>query len=1121
MTCSNLQQSARLSANRIGEENFAVLRLHHPLLAARLETFPGKDRVRIGPSRDGSVFYGYQERDRVIPVTDPVAPIRRLQAQLDQYSAQLADTTRPVLIVGLYPGTEVLSIFDQCERIPTPHCPQPILLCIDSLIALHGFLQTWDARRILESPRVRLVWHGDLAQEVERLRQHPEIPHVFTLITGAADATLNTVLPPLATLIREREDETARLCVENREYYNRLDDRQLADALAGKAGRKPRLLMPTCVWSTFIQHSTRDTCAAFEKLGWETRILPMDAMLTPYHLVRQIHAFKPDVFLFIDHLRHEAEEIYPRGLMFVTWVQDEMGHIHCAAAGRKLTEYAAAGRRDFVIGHVDRLEKQFGYPADRLVQLPIPADPRVFHPIVPTADERRLYGCELAFMSNVSAPSERVVDTRIIPQVEPLGVSATTVRAIHDHLRAAYREGRVFCDRDAFLGALQPFPEFAEAYARPSRDGENRQETLLRLFLWGLNDTMYRHTVLEWIDELGLALHLYGCGWEQHPRFAKYARGALQHGAELSAAYQAARLNLHLNIAYGMHQRLWEILAAGARPFLRAPSPDPLAPPATVAHEVARFLMNDPDVPALSDNAQAVFCEMALNEALTAAREERDAPDPAPAAFEDRVIARVEQRALSRPDWVIDRFEQHSFHDRRSFEERVTAALRESDPAGSARASVHRYGNYVTAAETVIAALLARLGDPAEAAGRRAYRLPAYDRARAAIRLARILAAPGDAGTAVEWKHATYVADSPDAHVQFALKLYRNGQRDAALFILEHERPSDLRNAGAYVCAAIDLPDPAQRRRLLRRVTPNCVLPDAATATCLAQILCTLGLFDQALGWIARLEQDGGAREDLLKHKVFALLGSWRHEHALREIRDATGAGGRQPLHRILDAVVLSRMGRADDAMESIRPILDNARYGRAAQLHRALLLRSGGDLDAAATVLASLAPSAADWRIHFELSVCQIAQGRTDVALESARQGATRFADAADNLCAGLCDVLSSASFPASPQFAERCLDAISRSTMPFYHEYAAIPALWATRNELLRNGTRRALADLLEQPFSVCAEALDALRALLAVQPAPDIDTLAALLSFGLFPWHGENTFECTLLKRIASRP
>jgi hypothetical protein len=556
-----------------------------------LDRFPEKTRIRVLPSQDGSVFYGYEEKGIVIPVTDPVAPIQRIQGQLDQHVTQLADTTRPVLIVGLYPGNELLSIFDRCDRITTPHCPQPILVCVDSMICLYGFLQAWDARRILRSSRVRLFWHGDLQREVECLRQHPEKPHVFTLISSAPDKTLDSILPPLAALIQERERETLRLCADNNDYYERMDDRQLAAIIKGRSGRKPRLMMPTCTWSTFIQHSARDTCAAFEDIGWETNILKMDAMLTPYYLVRSIHEFKPDVFLFIDHLRYEAEEVYPRHMMFLTWIQDEMSHIQCEEAGRKLTEYAAGGKRDLVVGYVDQLDTKYGYPKDRLVPLHIPADPRIFHPTILTEVKMAKYGCELSFITNVSMSSEQVVEEKILPIVEPLGISRATVQAIHDHLWNEYRSDKTFVDRDQFLAELLKFDEFSALWetlrVRNHKEAQEKDapslkarisnfspqgDDLFRLFYVRLNDTMYRHVVLEWADELGVNLHLYGQGWENHPRFAKYARGPLAHDTELNIAYQCARWNLHLNITQGMHQRLWEILAAGARPLVRAPS---------------------------------------------------------------------------------------------------------------------------------------------------------------------------------------------------------------------------------------------------------------------------------------------------------------------------------------------------------------------------------------------------------------------------------------------------------------------------------------------------------------------------------------------------------------------
>ena len=567
MPCSELHQLPRASSKSFFDANLAVLREFHPELAAQLDAFKVRDQVKVLQAKDGAVCYAFEQDGRLAPITDPVSPIARLQKQLNEYAQHLADFTRPVLVIGLYPGIEVLRLFDACEAVTTPHCPQPLWLCLDSTICLYGFFCVHDARQLIASPRVRWFWHEEMPAQVNWLREHPEFPHTFTLISGAPDRVLDEILPPLAALCEERAGETERRKTENEQYYTRVNDQELAQVLAGRAGRKPRILMPTCTWSTFIQHSTRDTCAAFERLGWETRTLNMDAMLTPYHLVRQINEFRPDVFLFIDHMRHEAEEVYPRNMMFVTWIQDDMSNLQCKKAGEKLGEYAARGKRDLVVGYVEGLETKYSFPKDRLVPLLIPADPRIFHPVTLTDADRAKYGCDLAFMTNTSMSSEQVIAQKILPQVEPLGISRAICMQIHDDLWKLYRSGDTLIDRTKFAEWLMRYPEFAAAW-----NVLHAQDEILRLFYWRLNDTIYRHVVLEWADELGTDLRLYGRGWEEHPRFAKYARGPLNHSSELNTAYQCARWNLHLNITQGMHQRLWEIIAAGAQPLVRAPA---------------------------------------------------------------------------------------------------------------------------------------------------------------------------------------------------------------------------------------------------------------------------------------------------------------------------------------------------------------------------------------------------------------------------------------------------------------------------------------------------------------------------------------------------------------------
>lgn len=684
-----------------------IIQERFPDLARRLENFPAKDAVTVFKAQDKSVCYGIRQGNRVVPVMDHVAPTKIIQAQLDRSAKELSDFSRPVLIVGLYPGNELLGIFDLCEKAPPPRPDQQIYVCIDSTICLYAFLKTWDASRVLASPRVHLFWHEDMSAFVDNLKQHPETPHIFTLITGANDTTLNVVLPPLGQLVAERDEEIKKLKAENNAYYDSLDDQTLADIISHKTkdreqegkdrkiSRKPRLMMPTCSWSTFIQHSARDTCASFEAEGWETRMLKMDAMLTPYYLVKSINEFKPDVFLFIDHLRSEAEDVYPRNMMFITWIQDEMDHLFCLEAGQKMTEYAAGGKRDLVIGYTERLDKEFGYPPDRLVKLNIPADPHIFHPVKLTDAEQNKYSCELAFMSNVSTPSEIVLEQKILPAVEPLGISRAVCEQIHDSLWEEYRSGKTLVNRQDLLAWLNQFPAFAEIWQSAGTDKpydksqplnlqgtiafSPEQEKLLRLFFWRLNDTIYRHIVLEWADNLGIDLRLYGHGWENHPRFKKYAQGPLEHGPKLNTAYQAARFNLHLNITPGMHQRIWEILSADAQPLIRAHPPAVNAPPDPVMRKYTGIFMkqgfealfsnpDDPDFPLFQDWVFRVM--MAIIKNKQEPDIDRDKLDEKTAELALHAEEAISNRLISNPAWIVPDWETSSFTDYASFAEK-------------------------------------------------------------------------------------------------------------------------------------------------------------------------------------------------------------------------------------------------------------------------------------------------------------------------------------------------------------------------------------------------------------------------------------------------------------------
>lgn len=689
------QASATARSSGLYEANLAALRSRYPDLAERIGTTPLAAEVTLVRAKDGGVTYAVRGPAGHRFLTNPINPIQHIQTQLDSEASSLQDSTRPVLVVGLYPGNELLFAFELAERITTPHCSQPIWVCIDSIPCLQGMLMAWDVRRIITSDRVRLFWHTEIPQNIAFLQDHPEFPHIFTMLSGAPDVTLNRLLPPFAQLAAERDTAALRMTAANAQYYDRMSDEQLASIIAGKGDRKPRLLMPTCSWSTFIQYSTRDTCAAFQDMGWETRILCTDAMLTPYCLVQAIHDFKPDVFLFIDHMRYEAETVYPHNMMFVSWIQDEMPNLQCKKAGEKLAEYATRGRRDLVVGYVEGLDTKHGYPKARLAPLSIPADPRIFRPVSLSASDKANHGCELAFMTNTSMPSDEVVETKIVPMVEPLGISRSTCIQIHDDLWHLYRSEQTITDRNEFVDWLKQYPEFQgfwnrhtsaatpETVAPPPHD--QTQDDVFRLFYWRLNDTIYRHIVIEWADELGADMHLYGQGWERHPRFAKYARGPLAHGPELNIAYQAAAHCLHLNITQGMHQRIHEIMASGGHLLLRQscelthPAEEPpqelMQRLATAfrtggEHTDARDLFREDIVRTQAEKdalSEWVF-KIALSLAQQMGKTSTSIPD-----LEHNTLQQVRAVLTGRVDWNVEDWANHCFTNRHDFEKRLHA----------------------------------------------------------------------------------------------------------------------------------------------------------------------------------------------------------------------------------------------------------------------------------------------------------------------------------------------------------------------------------------------------------------------------------------------------------------
>ena len=669
-------------------QNQSILRKRYPNLASRLDIASKCTSISLQKNNEGHTVVSLTKDGRNIPITPPFSV---LETQFHKQSEALSDLTKPVLLVGLYPGIELISIFEHGSHASEPQPDQHIYVVIDSILCLWGFLLGWDVRTILQSSRVHFIWHEDIPRWINQLRTHPEIPYLFTFISGCKDATLQQLMPPIVHLVQDKEASTQQLIKENNDYYDALDNHSLIQILQSRAERKPRLMMPICAWSTFMQYGARDLCTAFTEAGWDTYMLRVDAMLTPHYLAQQIHDIRPDLFIFINHARCEAEEIYPKNLMFVTWIQDEMEHLLNNQAGRKFSSYAKTHQRDLFVGYTQAYGSSlYGYPKDRLIQSNIPADIKIFRPMTLGTSEHSKYDAQVALVSHVSRPSEEIVDKLLIPYTLKHGLPQETVHDIHTYLWKAYREGKSFTDRKQFMDQLNTFDPFKSYY-----ESLNTHEKLQLqiLFYWRLNDTIFRHVVLEWVIDQGIDLHLYGRGWEKHPTFFSYAKGTIQHGSELNKVYQCSKLNLHLNVTNGMHQRLWEILSAGAIPLIRSPYPKPTQPLDYVMRYLAQAIYNqnlDEEevlqlIASQKPNETIKSLQNFLFQMLIKQSKSNTTITPINHSTQiSKIILTLKAQLQTEASWWFKQWEELSFYDLTSFKSTSSKLLQE-EPASSIR----------------------------------------------------------------------------------------------------------------------------------------------------------------------------------------------------------------------------------------------------------------------------------------------------------------------------------------------------------------------------------------------------------------------------------------------------
>lgn len=517
--------------------------------------------IRLDPAGRG----GRAQPIPVIAGGDAAAHLQRTWAE----QVQAASKSPPTTLLGIGDG--------HLLRKLTDHPPRTVLGIEQSVVIVESDV---------DLVRACLMLH-DLTGTIEQARFQWCVGERWAdLLRAALNANTMLALPSRVVCVSAETEAAAtqyqELVAELREidardrdaiqrYYAKLTADDFIRALSGRADRPPRALLLTSRFTTVLQYSTRDAARALEAHGWQTRVLIEDAphhQMTGRHVRQAMLDFKPDLVFMIDHLRHEAGDLFPPQVPFVCWIQDNLPNLTSHAAG------ASIGPRDFILTcAAATYAGQYGYPLRQCIYL----DKLARKPSRPeVASLHRGEGDDLVFVSNASGEPAKVAE-KVIDRAAGHGDLQRLLRVCAGEMLATYERGDHIHSysqvRDLLVTA-------AQSLGQPPLADVQREQWVYELFD-RLNNALYRQQALTWAAEAaearGLTLALYGQGWDRHPRFARYARGTIAYGEPLETVTRRARINLQIVPFSIMHQRLLDGLLAGGFFLIREHPVDALA----------------------------------------------------------------------------------------------------------------------------------------------------------------------------------------------------------------------------------------------------------------------------------------------------------------------------------------------------------------------------------------------------------------------------------------------------------------------------------------------------------------------------------------------------------------
>ncbi|HVT89390.1 MAG TPA: glycosyltransferase [Tepidisphaeraceae bacterium] len=457
------------------------------------------------------------------------------------------------MVAGLDHGWLWQALYDlPCHTPGTPGHRPPLYFLVRDIERLWLLMHWHDWSKLLADARVQLFIGEDAADQCRRsMIENPQIPWPKLSVTvdpqiWPAGVSVDSIW---SSAHQSANQQMQDVCRKVEPIYGNIGTKNLARRLRGEG---LRVMGITSLYTTFLKYSMSDWLDAFTEMGHEALACIERAdheINNPLTFAKVAAEFQPDLILMIDHYRAEIPGL-PQQIPCVMWVQDNLPNIFTARAG------AAQGLRDYCLGFGRlHLRDQFGYPEQRFLPAHVSVNESRFAPIHLDSQDRETYGCDVSFVSHASTPPT-VMLTEQLQRADATG--RKLLIDIYEQMRAVYDRGQAITHASIINKMIQE----SLFRLRFNVDATVTRQ-LSDFFIQRINNALFRHQSLTWAAELDLKVHLWGRGWEQHPKLGRFAKGVACNQSQLLKIYQASKINLQITPFGAVHQRLLDGLAAG------------------------------------------------------------------------------------------------------------------------------------------------------------------------------------------------------------------------------------------------------------------------------------------------------------------------------------------------------------------------------------------------------------------------------------------------------------------------------------------------------------------------------------------------------------------------------